>query len=64
MEALFKQVEPHAERDWWYVSMLGVDPPMQGKSVGSALLTMLRKRADEAGGMPVGLNTQSAKNVS
>ena len=49
--------EPH-----WYLWTLGVDPPRQGKGVGSALLQPVLSRADREG-LPCYLEADKAKNV-
>ena len=47
----------------WYLGALGVDPPAQGRGVGSELLRRWLRRVDEAGGM-VYLETDRERNVS
>lgn len=53
----FHPHEPH-----WYLSMLGVDPAVQGKGYGSALLKAGLARAD-AEGLPAYLESSNPKNV-
>jgi len=49
--------EPH-----WYLPLLGVDTPLQGQGVGSALLRIILDRADKEG-LPAYLWTAKARNV-
>lgn len=49
--------EPH-----WYLPLLGVDPSLQGKGAGSALLRPILNRADKEG-LPAFLWTAKARNV-
>jgi GNAT superfamily N-acetyltransferase len=53
----------HPKHEHWYLSLLAVDPELQGKGVGGALLAPLLERAD-AEGLPVYLETQKASNVA
>lgn len=46
----------------WYLMILGVDPPCQGRGIGSALLAPVFARAD-AEGLPCYLETSKARNV-
>jgi GNAT superfamily N-acetyltransferase len=50
--------EPH-----WYLPLLGVDPALQGRGAGSALLKVVLDRADSAR-LPAYLWTAKARNVS
>jgi GNAT superfamily N-acetyltransferase len=50
--------EPH-----WYLPLLGVDPALQGKGAGSALLRVILDRADRDG-LPAYLWTAKARNVA
>lgn len=47
----------------WYLGTLGVDPPGQGRGVGTQLLRRWLRRVDEAGG-EVYLETDRERNVS
>lgn len=49
--------EPH-----WYLMILGVDPPHQGRGVGGELIAPVLAEADAAG-LPAYLETQKARNV-
>lgn len=49
--------EPH-----WYLSVLGTDPPAQGKGVGGALITEITGRCDRAG-LPAYLESSKEVNV-
>jgi len=49
--------DPH-----WFVSILGVDPPAQGRGVGCALLKALLEHADQ-GNAPTYLETDRERNV-
>jgi len=49
--------EPH-----WYLSVLGTDPPAQGKGVGGALITEIADRCDRAG-LPAYLESSKEANV-
>lgn len=50
-------LEPH-----WYLGTLGVDPPQQGRGIGTALLRRWLRRVDE-GGASVYLETDRERNV-
>jgi GNAT superfamily N-acetyltransferase len=50
--------EPH-----WYLALLGTDPVMQGRGVGSALLAPAMAQAD-AEGLPCYLETQKEENLA
>ena len=49
--------QPH-----WYLMLLGVDTPVQGQGIGSALLQPILKRADQEG-TPCYLETSQPRNV-
>ena len=49
--------EPH-----WYLQMLGTDPELQGKGIGSALLAQVLERCDR-GGQKVYLEASKEKNI-
>jgi ribosomal protein S18 acetylase RimI-like enzyme len=51
---------PHAH---WYLLILGVDPPQQGRGLGGALLAPTLTRAD-AEGLPCYLETATERNVT
>ena len=55
------RVHPHEPH--WYLGLLGTDPTMQGRGVGSALLEPALARADGEG-MPCYLETQKEENLS
>lgn len=59
-EALQASVSPGCGRAWAYLAMFGVDPKLQGQGIGSAFLQHERKRITG----PIGLSTQTEKNVS
>jgi GNAT superfamily N-acetyltransferase len=46
----------------WYLMILGVDPPYQGRGIGGALMAPTLARADEAG-LPCYLETAKQRNV-
>jgi len=48
--------------DHWYLFVLGVDTPMQGRGIGSQLMRPILERAD-ASGLPCYLETAKARNV-
>jgi GNAT superfamily N-acetyltransferase len=50
--------EPH-----WYLSVLGTDPPAQGKGVGGALITEITDRCDRAG-LPAYLESSKESNIA
>src|SRR5262249_18467489 len=55
---LYAEVEKrHPHDEHWYLSLLAVDPTLQGKGAGGALLGVLHERAD-AQGLPCYLETQ------
>jgi ribosomal protein S18 acetylase RimI-like enzyme len=47
----------------WYLAVLGVDPPHQGKGYGSKLVNEMLSRIDEEG-LPCYVETEGEKNVS
>ena len=49
--------EPH-----WYLMILGVDPPHQGRGVGGELMQPVLAQCDRDG-LPAYLETQKARNV-
>lgn len=53
----------HPKHEHWYLSLLAVDPELQGRGVGGALLAPLLERADREG-LPVYLETQKESNVA
>lgn len=53
----FHPAEPH-----WYLGTFGVDPPVQGRGLGSGLLVAWLERPDVAG-QPVYLETDRVENV-
>jgi GNAT superfamily N-acetyltransferase len=53
----------HPKHEHWYLSLLAVDPELQGKGVGGALLAPVLERADREG-LPVYLETQKEANVA
>ena len=50
-------------RPHWYLMILGVDPPFQGRGVGSTLITPTLARAD-ADGLPCYLETSKERNLA
>lgn len=55
--------EHHPHDPHWYLSVLGVDPSLQGRGAGSALLTPVLDRCD-AEGLPAYLETQKESNLA
>ena len=53
----------HPEEPHWYLGTFGVDPPEQGRGIGSSLLAEWLDRLDAEGG-PVYLETDRAENVA
>ena len=51
-----------ARLTFWYLLTLGVDPPRQGRGIGSALMRPVLTRAD-AEGLPCYLETEKERNV-
>lgn len=51
-----------APDDHWYLALLGVDTPLQGRGIGSALLQPVLAKAD-ATGTPCYTETEQPKNV-
>jgi GNAT superfamily N-acetyltransferase len=49
--------QPH-----WYLSVLGVEPELQGRGIGGALLSPILERCDSTG-LPSYLETQKQRNV-
>lgn len=60
LEQVRKQAMPWPH---WYLWALGVDPPHQGRGVGSALLQPILTQADAAG-LPCYLETETERNVT
>jgi GNAT superfamily N-acetyltransferase len=48
--------------DHWYLMILGVDPPLQGRGIGGSILQPMLARVD-ADGLPCYLETAKARNV-
>ena len=46
----------------WYLTVIGVDPALQGKGWGSRLVRYVSERAD-AGGVPMYLETTNERNI-
>jgi GNAT superfamily N-acetyltransferase len=53
----------HPKIEHWYLSLLAVDPSLQGKGVGGALLGPVLERCDRDG-LPAYLETQKEANVA
>ena len=53
----------HPKHEHWYLALLAVDPELQGRGVGGALLRQMLDRCDAAG-LPAYLETQTAANVA
>jgi ribosomal protein S18 acetylase RimI-like enzyme len=53
----------HPKFEHWYLSLLAVDPALQGRGVGGALLQPVLERCD-ADGLPAYLETQKESNVA
>ena len=60
LETLHRQVAPDPH---WYLSILGVDPELQGQGVGTEILTASLEFVDEEG-YPAYLETTEARNVA
>jgi GNAT superfamily N-acetyltransferase len=61
---LFAEVERrHLKAPHWYLGLLAVDPTLQGRGLGSQLITPGIEAADEEG-MPCYLETQRESNVA
>jgi len=52
----------HPKEPHWYLALLGADPALQGKGVGTALIEPVLGKADNEG-MPCYLETQKAENI-
>lgn len=52
----------HPKESHYYLQAIGVDPPMQGQGVGSALLQPMVERLD-AEGMPAYLESSKERNI-
>jgi GNAT superfamily N-acetyltransferase len=50
--------EPH-----WYLSVLGTDPPAQGRGIGGALIRQVTDRCDHLG-IPAYLESSKAENLA
>jgi GNAT superfamily N-acetyltransferase len=60
VERLRKQLLPQPH---WYLWVIGVDPPQQGRGLGSSLVQTMLERAD-ADGLPCYLETHKSRNVT
>jgi GNAT superfamily N-acetyltransferase len=64
--SILEYLEPFHARDMptahWYLAVLGVDKPLQGQGLGSALLAPMLARADGEG-LPCYLETVESTNV-
>lgn len=63
MALLAEMPKHHLHDEHWYLALLAADPRMQGKGVGTALLTPVLAQAD-AEGLPVYLETQKETNLA
>jgi ribosomal protein S18 acetylase RimI-like enzyme len=62
--AVMEQMQhSHPERPHWYLSMIGVDPAMQGRGVGAALMKHALARCD-ADGVAAYLESSNPRNIS
>lgn len=53
----------HPQEPCWYLPIIGVDPAMQGRGVGSALLRYALARSD-ADGVPAYLESSNPRNIA
>jgi GNAT superfamily N-acetyltransferase len=53
----------HPKPPHWYLGLLAVDPDLQGRGIGGALLTRMLERVDRDG-LPAYLETQTEANVA
>ncbi len=53
----------HPKEDHWYLSVLGTDPPHQGRGAGSSLMAPIIERCD-AEGIPSYLESSKESNVA
>jgi ribosomal protein S18 acetylase RimI-like enzyme len=64
--SFFGYIEQYHHRDvppmHWYLAVIGVEPAMQGRGVGAAMMRPVLERAD-ADGIPCYLETAQPKNV-
>jgi ribosomal protein S18 acetylase RimI-like enzyme len=60
LERLHKRDMPQPH---WYLAVLGIDPSMQGRGIGSALIVPILERADLAG-LPCYLETEKEINLA
>jgi ribosomal protein S18 acetylase RimI-like enzyme len=64
MFATFDQMgKAHPEEPCWHLAFIGVDPALQGKGLGAALLTASLKRCDDDG-LPAYLESTNPANQS
>lgn len=54
--------EKYMKGDHWYLQILGVDPPCQGKGIGTSLLRPILDRADDSG-VPCYLETANERSL-
>ena len=63
MERVFSQMETyHPSEPCWYLPLIGVDPPSQGRGYGSALLRHALEQCDRDG-MPAYLESSNPRNI-
>ncbi len=62
MSVMEQMGSSHPEERHWYLPLIGVDPAMHGRGIGSALLTHALRRAD-ADGVPAYLESSNPRNI-
>jgi GNAT superfamily N-acetyltransferase len=63
MRALFIVESQRPKAPHWYLATLGTEPALQGRGIGTALMTPILERAD-SNGEPAYLESSKARNVS
>ena len=62
MSSLAQVEKQHPQEPHWYLAVLGTEPAMQGKGIGSSLITPVLERCDTEG-LPAYLESSKEKNI-
>ena len=62
MQSLAQVEKVHPREPHWYLAVLGTEPAMQGKGIGSSLMQPVLERCDSEG-LPAYLESSKEKNI-